>query len=375
MKLHKALCGSRQAPQAWNAKLDKTLVALGFEKCPNEHAVYKRRKNDSNLLVGVYVDDLLIIGQKSTEVEAFKAQMKDMFSMSDLGLLSYYLGIEVSQSSEGISLCQSAYAQRIIQKAGMENCNACSTPMEPKLKLSKVRTTVPVDSTEFRSIVGSLRYLVHTRPDICHAVGIVSCYMENPTTEHMAAVKHILRYVLGSLNLGCYYKRKKSTKPQLIGYCDSDMGGDVDDRKSTSGVIFYLGENPISWVSQKQKVVALSTCEAEYFAATSAACQGVWLSRLLGDLLDEEPKTAILKVDNQFAISLSKNPVFHDRSKHIHVRYHFARECVETEKISVEYVRTELQLADILTKALGRVRFLEIREKIGMENAGKMQQA
>lgn len=153
----------------------------------------------------------------------------------------------------------------------------------------------------------------------------------------------------------------------LTGYSDSDMAGDVDDQKSTTGVIFYLGESPVSWVSQKHQVVALSSCEAEYIAATTAACQGVWLSRLLADLLGQEPITAMLKVDNQSAISLSKNPVHHGRSKHIDTRYHFVRECVESGKIAVEFVKSEDQLADILTKALGRVKFQEMRRRIGMQ--------
>ena len=129
--------------------------------------------------------------------------------------------------------------------------------------------------------------------------------MEAPTSEHLAAVKHILRYVKGTLNFGCSYVKKKGAKDeQLHGYSDSDMAGDVDDRKSTSGVAYFFGPNLVSWLSHKQKVVALSSCEAEYIAAATAACQGVWLGRLLGDLLDQEPGKVLLKIDNKSAISL-----------------------------------------------------------------------
>ncbi|XP_051206119.1 secreted RxLR effector protein 161-like [Lolium perenne] len=134
-------------------------------------------------------------------------------------------------------------------------------------------TAPPADTTLYRSIVGSLRYLVHTRPDIAYAVGYVSRFMENPTTEHMSAVKHVLQYIAGTRSYGCHYRRK-TTDPKLIGYSDSDMAGDVDDRKSTTGVLFFLGSSPITWKSQKQKVVALSSCEAEYVAVTTATCQG-----------------------------------------------------------------------------------------------------
>ena len=289
-----------------------------------------------------------------------------MFSMSDLGLLSYYLGIEVKQTSEGIFLGQARYASKILKKCGMEKCNPAATPLEHKLKLSKESKSPSVNATDYRSVVGSLRYLIHTRPDICYAVGVVSRFMENPTEEHLLAVKHILRYVRGSPTLGCFYRREGTERVRLIGYSDSDLAGDIDDRKSTTGMIFYLGSSPITWSSQKQKTVALSSCQAEYIAAAAAACQGIWLVRLLDDLFGEADIKIQLKVDNQSAISLSKNPVYHDRSKHIETRYHFIRECVENGQVVVEHVRTEDQMADILTKALGRVKFLEMRGRIGM---------
>lgn len=208
LKLRKALYGLRQAPRAWNSKLDRSLVSLGFERSPLEHVVYKKNKDGSVLLIGVYVDDLIITGSSDVDIIQFKAQMKKMFNMSDLGLLSYYLGIEVQKTSEGITLCQAAYAAKILEKNGMRNYNPCHTPMEDRLKLSKQSTSPPVDAIVYRSIVGSLRYLVNTRPDIAYAVGIVSQCMEKPTMEHMTTVKRILRYVSGSLSIGCFYGRK-----------------------------------------------------------------------------------------------------------------------------------------------------------------------
>lgn len=249
----------------------------------------------------------------------------------------------------------------------MTGCNPVHVPMEPRLKLSKVSSNPPVDTTLYRSIVGSLRYLVHTRPDITFAVGYVSRFMESPTTEHWSAVKHILRYIAGTLNYGCRYGRNIA-EAKLVGYSDADMAGDIDDRKSTTGVVFLLGGSPVSWQSQKQKVVALSSCEAEYIAATTAACQGVWLAQLLGDMLGKEAGSATLLVDNKSAIQLCRNPVFHDRSKHIETRYHFIRQCVEGGKIAVDYIHTDEQLADILTKALGRVKFQGLRTKLGVVN-------
>jgi hypothetical protein len=312
LKLRKALYGLRQAPRAWNAKLDASLLSLGFERSPLQHAVYRRSGEKGSLLVGVYVDDLIITGDDGGDIDTFKQQMHNLFDMSDLGLLTYYLGIEVKQKAGAITLCQSAYAGKILEMTGMAGCNPCHTPIENRLKLTKGHADNAVDATRYRSIVGGLRYLCNTRPDITHAVGMVSRYMEGPTAAHWVAVKQILRYISGTMGYGCRYTNGTTAVPALVGFSGSDLAGDVDDRKSTSGVVFFLDSGIITWTSQKQKVVALSSCEAEYIAAATAACQAVSLSRLLGDLIGEPPKVVKLHVDNKSAIELSRNPVHHD---------------------------------------------------------------
>ncbi|XP_028556557.1 uncharacterized protein LOC114581179 [Dendrobium catenatum] len=321
----------------------------------------------SSLLVGVYVDDLIVTGSDVQCIEEFKAQMKVKFDMSDLGLLSFYLGIEVIQTDDEIRLCQKSYALKILEDMGMADCNPVQTPMEARIKLTKSGTHSLVDSTQYRSIVGSLRYLTHTRPDIMYSVGIVSRFMETPNSEHLAAVKRILRYVKGTTEYGLVYP-KRQTEGGLIGFSDSDHAGDIDDRKSTTGMVYFWGPHVISWASQKQKIVALSSCEAEYVAITSAACQGIWLSRLLSELKGEAEKTVKLLVDNKSAIAMSKNPVYHGRSKHIDTRYYFIRSCIEKKQIEVDYIRTEEQLADIFTKSLGRMKFIEMIKNIGLKS-------
>jgi hypothetical protein len=184
LRLRKALYGLRQAPRAWNEKLDATLKRIGFHQSEHEHAMYRRGDSSSVLLVGVYVDDLIITGASSEGIEAFKAEMKTLFQMSDLGLLSLYLGIELHQDDDAITLRQAHYAESILELAGMAGCNA-ETPMEELLKLSRKSTAPEVDATHYRRLVGSLRNLVHTRPDLAFAVGFVSRFMEHPTEEHL----------------------------------------------------------------------------------------------------------------------------------------------------------------------------------------------
>jgi hypothetical protein len=247
----------------------------------------------------------------------------------------------------------------------MGDCNSTQTPMEERLKLSQDSEAEEEDATLYRKLIGSLRYLVHTWPDLIFAVGYLSRFMQRPTTEHMAALKRVLRYVVGTIDQGCFYQRG-SRGAKLIGYSDSDYADDIDNSHSTSRVLFFLGSSLVSWHSLKQRVVTMSSCEAEYVAATSAATQGVWLAWLLADLKKEEAGLVELRVDNKSALALMRNPVFHERSKHINVRYHYVRQCIEEGSIRADFISTKDQLADIRTKALGRVRFQELCARIGM---------
>jgi hypothetical protein len=231
--------------------------------------------------------------------------------MSDLGLLTYYLCIEVRQDLDNISLCQRGYTQKLLERIGLEDCNSTSTPMEARLHLVKANTEALVDATGYMSIVGALRYLVHTRPDIALSVSYVSIFMVEPHEDHQAIVKRILRYIAGTRDHCVHYARGKTRELLLLGYSDSDHGGDVEDSKRTSGILFYLGRSPITWQSQKQKSVALSSCEAEYITSSATACQTVWLAGLLSEILSESGKPPLLKIDNKSAIDLIKNPVHH----------------------------------------------------------------
>nr|GEU37922.1 retrovirus-related Pol polyprotein from transposon TNT 1-94 [Tanacetum cinerariifolium] len=206
----------------------------------------------------------------------------------------------------------------------MEDCNPVVTPMELGTKLSKFEGGEPVDADKYQSLVGSLRYLTSTRPDLSYSVGVISRFMENPKYAHWKALKRILRYVKGTKSFGLFYSSFKENT--LTGYFDSDWHGDVDDRKSTSGYVFFMGKAAFTWASKKQQIVALSTCEAEYVAASWTVCHAIWLRNLLRELKDQQEGPTEIKVDNKSAIELARNPVHHERSKHIDNYLTFAKD-------------------------------------------------
>ncbi|KAH9752860.1 hypothetical protein KPL71_014876 [Citrus sinensis] len=232
LRLKKALYGLKQAPRAWNSKIDKYFQEKGFTKCPYEHALYVKEKDGDILIVCLYVDDLIFTGSNPSLFEEFKRVMIKEFEMTDIGLIAYYLGIDVKQKEEGIFISQESHANEILKKFKMNDCKPISTPMECGVKLSKHDEGENIYPTFFKSLVRSLRYLTCTRPDILYAVGLVSRYMENPKTTHFKAAKRILRYIKGTTNFGLLYSFSNDYK--LVGYSDSNWGGDVDDRKSTT---------------------------------------------------------------------------------------------------------------------------------------------
>jgi hypothetical protein len=257
LKLYKALYGLRQAPHAWNAKLNTSLMELGFTRCRTEHGLYTRVRNNSRLVVGVYVDDLLIVSECVKQIDQFKGEMKQSLRMSDLGPLSYYLGIEVKQGGCGVELCQSAYAKKLLEKACMAGCNGCVTPMEPKLKLSKRSMAPVVDATQYRSTIRSLRYLLYTWPDLTFSIGFLSRFMEDPKEDHMEALKHLLRYVAATADYGLQYDR-------------GEGGLDCLDTVTTT------------WELTSTAVEAQRECYSSLATAQSCGCPGskrLWQSR------------------------------------------------------------------------------------------------
>eukprot|EP00253_Pinus_taeda_P023923 PITA_23923 len=220
------------------------------------------------------------------EIDEFKAAMMKEFEMTDLGLMKYFLGIEVKQSEKGIFICQNKYAKDLLKRFKMENWKPVPTLVATGTKLSKDDEGLDANPTLFKRLVGSLMYLIATRPDIVQGVSLISTVMETPKDTHWSAGKRIMRYIARTRDCGIMYASTK--KKDFIGYIDSDFVVSLDDRKSTSGFLFHLGSSVISWASNKQPIMTLSLAEAEYVVATSTTCQAVWLRRVFDGLKQKQ---------------------------------------------------------------------------------------
>ncbi|KAB1212816.1 Copia protein [Morella rubra] len=248
----------------------------------------------------------------------------------------------------------------------MLGCKPADTPMDPTTKLGAKENCAPVDKGRYQRLVGKLIYLSHTRPDIGFSVSMVSQFMNNPNEEHMEAVYRILRYLKLTPGKGLFFE--KNQRRDIEVFSDADWAGSVQDRRSTSGYCTYVWGNLVTWRSKKQSVVSRSSAEAEFRAMAHGICEGIWLRRVLKELKisDEEPMKMFC--DNQSAINIAKNPVHHDRTKHVEIDRHFINEKIEEGIIKMLYVPTCLQTADILTKALPRKVFDDLSSKLGLIN-------
>ncbi|MCO5591687.1 hypothetical protein L7F22_045678 [Adiantum nelumboides] len=280
--------------------------------------------------------------------------------MKDLGLLHHYLGIQFKQCDGGIALCQKSYIETLLCKFGLEDCKPIATPMETGLKLSLHDAGDLADVTLYQTTVGCLIYVCNTRSDIQFAVSQVSRFMHSPGSKHWQAVKRIFCYLSGTLHLGLLYPRGGSLPPDLHAFSDSNWAGCFNTRVSTSGFCFMLGSSCISWLSKKQPTVATSSWEAEYKAVFTATVECVWIRRLMADLGVGQDTANTIYTDNQSALAVARNPIFHARTKHIEVHYHYIRERLSAGEISLAYVPTQDNLADLFTKALSRVRSLKL---------------
>jgi hypothetical protein len=318
--------------------------------------------NNASVILLLYVDDLFLTGAESLITQC-KKELASEFDMKDLGLMHYYLGLEVWQKHGEVFLGQGKYAVKILQKFGMMDCKSMATPMTTDIRKVRDSDSDPVDPSLYRQLIGSLMYLVNTRPDICFVVNTLSQFQVEPRHEHWTAAKHVLRYIRRTINYGLRYT--SSSDIQLHGFTDSDWVGSAEDRRSTSGMCFSLGSAMISWASRKQKSVTLSIAEAEYITACEACTEAIWVRKPISGIFDQVPDSTVIYFDNQSFMRLSEHPVFHDQSKHIEIKYYFIHDKVQEGEAKLKYISTDEQAADILTKPFVQDKVCVLKEQDG----------
>lgn len=371
-KLNKSLYGLKQAPRCWNRRFHQFLNEYGFQRCETDRCLYMALINNIKVILVIFVDDGLILSESRDVILQVLQQLKLEFEVTTCEL-SYYVGMQIQRNPEtgSIFIYQKRYIEQLIAKFGLENANSCSTPEDHSTDLTaQTGNLLEEGEVPYRQAIGSLLFLATvTRPDISHAVGVLSRAVNNPTKAHWNGIKRVIRYLIGTTNYGILYSKQNGSKSALVGFSDSDYAGDRATRRSTTGYLFKLAGGPITWSSRKQSTVSLSTTEAEYVAASSAVKESLWLHQLLKDIQEDDklvlPMT--LYIDNQSAIKLVKNSEFHQRSKHIDIKFHFIREQFEKGVILPQYVNTASQEADIFTKALSKIVFEKLRDKICVE--------
>ena len=375
LRLRKAIYGLKQSPRAWYHKLSSTLKGRGFKRSESDHTLFTLHSAKGIIVVLIYVDDLIISGNDKDGIQHTKAFLKTIFDIKDLGELKYFLGIEICRSTDGLFLSQRKYTLDLLSETGKLGVKPAKTPLEDGYKVKrkgentageeKDPSNEPYDDPlQYRRLVGKLIYLTITRPDLCFAVNQVSQHMQTPTIYHWKMVERILRYLKGSPGQGIWMGRNGNA--EIVGYCDADYAGDTRDRKSTTGYCTFIGGNLVTWKSKKQKVVSCSSAESEYRAMRKLTNELVWLKALLKDLGIETTSPIMMHCDNQAAIHIASNSVFHERTKHIEVDCHKVREKIEEGVTLPCYTRSEDQLADIFTKAASLKVCNHIYGKLGL---------
>ncbi|KAM1804716.1 hypothetical protein ACFX12_030549 [Malus domestica] len=348
-KLERSLYGLKQAPRAWNERFSRFLLSLGFKSPYIDPSLYVKSDGPSLVVLLLYVDDIILSGDDDVHVQSVINQLTREFDMKDLGVLHYFLGLQIEYQPQGLFIHQSKYIKNLLHKAHMFDSKPCTTPCHPNQKLLNHGSLPFHDPGLYRSIVGALQYLTFTHPDIAYSVNQVCQFMHSPLDSHFVAVKRILRYLKGSLDLGLCFKPGNL---DIRAYTDADWAGDPNDRRSTTGFIVFLGDNPISWSSKKQHTVSRSSTEAEYRAMATTTAEVVWIQQLLQDLSLSPSTTHLLHCDNISAMALATNPILHSKAKHIEIDCYFVRERVQQGTIMLQFVNSSDQFADILTKGL-----------------------
>ncbi|GJV09257.1 retrovirus-related pol polyprotein from transposon TNT 1-94 [Tanacetum coccineum] len=362
-KLKKALYGLKQAPRAWYDMFSSFLISQDFSKGLVDPTLFICRQGKELLLVQIYVDDIIFVASTPELCDLFTKIMCSKFKMSMMGKISFFLGLQISQSPRGIFINQSKFALESLKKYGFDSCDPVDTPMVEKSKLDENKEGKAVDPSHYRGMISTLLYLTASRPDLQFSICMCARYQARPTEKHLHAVKRIFRYLKGTVNRGIWYL--KDSLITLTAFADADHACCQNTRRSTSGSMKFLGDRLVSWSSKRQKSVAISSTKAEYIAMSSCCAQILWMRSQLTDYglgFNKIP----MYCDNKSAIVLCCNNVQHSRSKHIDIKFHFIKEHVVNGVIELYFVNMEYQLADIFTKALTRERIEFVINKLGM---------
>ena len=326
-----------------------------MSKSHSNYSLFTRTQGTSFIALLVYVDDILLASNDPQSVKLLKESLHAEFKLKDLGNLKYFLGLEVQDLLKGFLYGQRKYALDILADSGMLGSKPVTTPMEQNLKLSALDDTLLSDPTIYRRLVGRLLYLTVTRLDISYSVQKLSQFMSKPTNLHLSAAHRVVRYIKGTPGQGLFFPC--SSDLQLKGFSDSDWASCPDTRRSVTGYCTFLGDSLISWKSKKQHTVSRSSAEAEYRAMAASVCELMWLIPLLKDLQVDHPQEALLFSDSQAALHIAANPVYHERTKHIELDCHLIQEKIQKGLIRTLHVKSQNQLADLMTKALGSQQF------------------
>lgn len=367
-RLKRALYGLKQASRKWNERFNSFMLKLGFKRCLSDQCVYVKEEGGSKCYVLLYVDDLLIICNDQKKINIIKGLFAKEFEMTDIGRVNTFLGMHIDHDVEnGMTILnQTQYLKGVLAKFGMSDCKEIATPMEVGLNLAKGNSN-DLPNVPYRELIGCLTYATITsRPDLCAALNYFSRFQSCYTVEHFTHAKRMLRYIKGTLNMAMIFKRHEDAS-LLHGYTDSDWANDKNDRKSISGYVFKVFNNTVSWASRKQATVSLSSTEAEYISLANGICEAKWIRSLLGEIGFGCSGATILYEDNQSCIKVAQDSCEHKRMKHIDIKYNFIRESIGNEEVTLRYKSTTDQLADIMTKAIGRILFEKHRANLNLK--------
>ncbi|KAL2228577.1 UNVERIFIED_CONTAM: Retrovirus-related Pol polyprotein from transposon RE2 [Sesamum indicum] len=363
-KLHKSLYGLKQASRQWNHEFTQKLSAFEFLQSAHDNCLFIKLTSGGFLALLVYVDDILIMGPAEGLIIEVKAYLDDLFTIKDLGYAKYFLGLEIARSSDGMSVTQRKYISDIITDTGMTDAHPVLTPLPHGIKFSSELGSPVPDPEKYRRLIGRLLYLGFTRPDLSFAVQQLSQFLQHPTDQHWSAALHVVKYLKGSLTNGIFFP--SSSNFQLAAYTDADWGSCMDTRRSVTGFCIFLGSSLISWKTKKQHTVSRSSAEAEYRAMATSVCELQWISFLLKDFQISVSTPIPFWCDNQAALHITANPVFHERTKHLDIDCHVVRDKYKEGFILPSFISNNLQVADVFTKSLPSAAFLKFMSKLGL---------